>query len=453
MPTPGTLRVQLLEAQRRLREEGVAVQILVAGIEGAGRHAVINALTHALDTRGLRVHAWTPESVPAQGRPPLWRYWMHLAPRGQIALFLDGWYESALASALAGQTVSLTHPRRLEAQLRAEGSRVLKLWVALPLNVARRRLRARLREEQRAPRLPEQAVLAAADDAEQALASLRKGDPEWCVLNGERPDRLGKAALAAVLEQLTAAAPALPKRPRLPPLKDRRRITGTTIPPEPDAAALETALASLQVELARRAWQAHAAGRSTVLVLEGWDAAGKGGVIRRITQALDARLFRVVPIAAPNDEERARPYLWRFWRHLPPQGEITIFDRSWYGRVLVERVEGYASRADWTRAYAEIRDFEAQLVESGIRLHKVWLQIHPDTQLARFEARAADPAKQHKLTDEDWRNRERRPAYEAAIEDMLARTEAPEASWQVVAADHKQPARVEVLRRLVEVVG
>lgn len=450
MPKKSELRFQLLEAQRALRADGVAVQIVVAGTEGAGRHAVINALSHAFDTRGLRVHAWMPDA--REDRPPLWRHWMHLAPRGQIALFLEGWYERALASALTGEPAPLSRLQALEAQLRADGARVLKLWVDLPLKTARRRVRVRLREEARAPLATEQAVLAAPDEAEDALAALRQADPDWIVLDGRRAKKLEKAALRAVLKALQAPPPAS-RRPRLAPLRGKGRLGRCRVPAPPDVEALEAELATLQEALSRRAWAAHAEGRATVILLEGWDAAGKGGVIRRITQALDARLFRVIPIAAPNDEERARPYLWRFWRQLPARGQLTIFDRSWYGRVLVERVEGFAAAADWRRAYAEINDFEAQLVEAGMRLHKVWLQIHPDTQLARFEARAETPHKRHKLTDEDWRNREQWPAYEAAVEEMLARTDTAAAPWQRVAADHKPQARVEVLKRLIEILS
>jgi AMP-polyphosphate phosphotransferase len=455
MPKKSELRFQLLEVQRQLRERGVAVQVLVAGIEGAGRHAVLNALTHAFDTRGLRVHAWTPEAAPGQDRPPLWRHWMHLAPRGQIALFLEGWYDTALAAALRGETASLHAARSLEAQLRADGGRVLRLWVDLPLAVARQRLRARLKAEARAPLTTEQAVLMAPDEAEAALKTLRDGLSGVRVLDGARPQKLEKAALRAVLDALQEPAEPPPKPPRLPQRRGPSRLDAVSpaAPPPVDTPALEDELATLQAELARRAWAAHAEGRASVVVLEGADAAGKGGVIRRITQALDARLFRVIPIAAPNDEERARPYLWRFWRQLPARGQLTIFDRSWYGRVLVERVEGFAAPADWRRAYGEINDFEAQLVEAGIRLHKVWLQIHPDTQLARFQARADTPHKQHKLTDEDWRNREKWDLYQAAVEDLLARTDTPQAPWQVVAADHKPQARVEVLQRLIEVLG
>jgi polyphosphate kinase 2 (PPK2 family) len=199
-----------------------------------------------------------------------------------------------------------------------------------------------------------------------------------------------------------------------------------------------------RLNLLQRKAQNH--GHSVILVFEGWDAAGKGGAIRRVTSALDPRAYQVVPIAAPTDEERARHYLWRFWRHLSRAGCVTIFDRSWYGRVLVERVDGLATEAEWSRAYAEIEEFEEELTEHGIVLVKYWLHITRDEQERRFRDRATSPYKSWKLTDEDWRNREKWDAYELAVNDMVARTSSRQSPWHLIAANDKNAARVEVLR-------
>ncbi len=189
---------------------------------------------------------------------------------------------------------------------------------------------------------------------------------------------------------------------------------------------------------------------STVMVFEGWDAAGKGGAIRRVTAALDARRYQVIPIAAPTDEERAKHYLWRFWRHLGRAGRVMIFDRSWYGRVLVERVEGFAREREWMRAYAEINQFETQLARHGIVLLKYWLHVTRDEQLRRFKERQGTPHKQWKLTDEDWRNRDKWPAYEAAVNDMIERTSTRDAPWTLVEANDKAHARIKVLETACE---
>jgi len=190
--------------------------------------------------------------------------------------------------------------------------------------------------------------------------------------------------------------------------------------------------------------------RSLVVVFEGWDAAGKGSSIRRITAALDARQYEVVPTAAPSDEELARPYLWRFWRRVPPLGRVALFDRSWYGRVLVERVEGLCAPADWARAYAEINLFEQQLLGHGAVIRKFWLHISPAEQLRRFRSREHVAFKRFKLTAEDWRNRKRWPDYERAVCDMVARTSTANAPWVLVEAEDKAYARLKILRTLVD---
>jgi len=187
-----------------------------------------------------------------------------------------------------------------------------------------------------------------------------------------------------------------------------------------------------------------------VTVFEGNDAAGKGGAIRRITRALDARVYRTVQIGAPSEEEAARPYLWRFWRHVPSRGRFTIYDRSWYGRVLVERVEGFAAEPDWMRAYTEINDFEQSLVRHGIVVVKFWLAISQDEQLRRFRERERVAFKRFKITPDDWRNRKKWNAYEAAVCDMVERTSTRLAPWTLVEANNKSYARVKVLRTLCD---
>ncbi len=194
----------------------------------------------------------------------------------------------------------------------------------------------------------------------------------------------------------------------------------------------------------------HMRRHALVAAFEGNDAAGKGGAIRRVAAALDPRQYRIVPIAAPTEEERAQPYLWRFWRHIPARGKFTIFDRSWYGRVLVERVEGFCSPADWMRAYGEINDFEEQLVNAGVVVVKFWLAIDQQTQLERFEEREQTPFKRYKITEDDWRNRDKWDDYSQAVGDMVDRTSSEIAPWTLVEANDKRWARVKVLRTINE---
>ncbi len=217
-----------------------------------------------------------------------------------------------------------------------------------------------------------------------------------------------------------------------------------------DDATYKERLDALQERLRTLCYETYRAGRPVVMVFEGWDAAGKGGTIRRIVEALDPRDYIVYPIAAPNSEEKAHHYLYRFWQRLPLTGHFAIFDRSWYGRVLVERIEGFAKLDEWQRAYSEINDFERGLTEFGTILLKFWLQISAEEQLRRFEARAAVLYKQWKLTDEDWRNREKWQAYHDAVNEMLLKTSPPDALWTVVPAEDKNFGRVYTLQTIVD---
>ncbi len=209
-------------------------------------------------------------------------------------------------------------------------------------------------------------------------------------------------------------------------------------------------LTQLQVRLGTLGFQVYQQQRPVILAFEGWDAAGKGGAIRRVTERLDPRGYVVHAISAPSGDDAQHHYLWRFWRRLPEAGQIAIFDRTWYGRVLVERIEGFCTETEWQRAYREINEFERQLVEFGTVLVKFWLHIAPEEQLARFEARQQTPYKAWKLTEEDWRNREKWDEYAQAVEDMLLKTSTTIAPWTVVPATDKLYARVHVLQTVVD---
>ncbi len=445
-------RLSALKAQQALQSAQRAVVLVIAGVEGSGRHAILNALTHHFDTRGLRINAWLQEGAAGQDRPALWRYWQHLPRAGEIGLFLNGWYADPILAALRGQRVDLTSQRLLENQLQDAGASLIKLWISADLDGARKRLRGNLAAEARLPTDSEVALLAADAGAPQRLNRLCQTCSPWQVIDHGHGPAAVRAALSHVVQALTRAAAQAP--PPLPAQRLRRRRAAQglaqvdlTVTAPNNAASRQRAL---QHELSRRVWAAHNARRAVVLVLEGWDAAGKGGVIRRVTDPLDARLFQVVPVSAPSPQARQYPYLWRFWRQLPTDGQMTVFDRSWYGRVLVERVEGTISAAQCRRAYDEINDFEQQMVSRGTVLVKCWLHISPDEQLRRFNARARQPHKRHKLTDEDWRNRERWDDYVEAADDMFAYTDRADARWHLVAAEDKAHARLTVLHHLCE---
>jgi polyphosphate kinase 2 (PPK2 family) len=250
----------------------------------------------------------------------------------------------------------------------------------------------------------------------------------------QAPPARARAGRSAVAAHLSVAAPTVLSR-----LDMGRQV---------EKPAFERALQKRQGELNRLQRRAARAGVSTIVVFEGWDAAGKGGAIRRVTAALDARDYQVIPVAAPTDEERAHHYLWRFWRYLPRAGRVTLFDRSWYGRVLVERVEGLATPAEWNRAYAEINQFEDQLIGRGMVVVKYWLHITKAEQMRRFKARERSPFKTWKITAEDWRNRTRWAAYEYAVSEMVERTSTSGAPWTLIPANDKNYARLAVLETL-----
>jgi polyphosphate:AMP phosphotransferase len=282
-------------------------------------------------------------------------------------------------------------------------------------------------------------------------------DAPWTIVDGSderyRSLTVAKLVLDALRRRLDAQPPAKSPSAALPALRphdDVNLLSSLDLSRSLAKKKYQAELVKLQGKLSLLTRRPGFADLPVIVVFEGSDAAGKGGSIRRITGALDARQYRVIPIAAPTDEERAHPYLWRFWRHLQRQGRLTIFDRSWYGRVLVERVEGYCSEADWQRAYGEINDFEEQLVRAGTVLVKFWLAIGNDEQLRRFKEREKIGFKRFKITEEDWRNREKWPRYEHAVVDMVDRTSTEIAPWTLVEANDKNHARIKVLQTLCD---
>jgi polyphosphate:AMP phosphotransferase len=293
--------------------------------------------------------------------------------------------------------------------------------------------------------------------SERAIMKTNTNEAPWIILEATDRRYRDLAGVRCILNAIrkkakeSAAQPKAEKTPDLPKPKPRNVLRSLDLGKKLDEKAYDKQLEKLQGRLAllaRRLREEQK--RSLLLVFEGSDAAGKGGCIRRITQAMDARNYRLLSVAAPTDEEKARPYLWRFWRGLPRIGRVTIYDRSWYGRVLVERVEGFARPEAWGRAYGEINAFEDELAEFGTIVLKFWITISPEEQLRRFKDRQEKAYKQYKITEEDWRNRAKWNAYEAAACDMIERTNTERAPWILVEGEDKNWARVKVLRSVVD---
>jgi AMP-polyphosphate phosphotransferase len=466
------LRLELLEAQRALQKAGVPVIVLLAGADGAGKGETVSRVLEWLDTRGLDTHAFGPPTDEERERPRWWRYWMQLPPRGRIGFFFGSWYSGPLVERAFGRLSRARYDRMLgeiaffEQMLAEDGALVVKLWIHLSKKGLRKRMR-RLeadpatrwkitKTEWRHFRKYDRFI----DASEHAIRRTDTIHAPWLLVEASderyRDLMAGRTLLERFRRRLAeapkgrAAAPAGSFAP--PPAMSKeasltildRVDVKLKLDPEEYAKRLEKA----QGKLGRLVRAAFEKKRSSIVVFEGWDASGKGGNIRRITAAMDSRTYRVISVAAPTDEEKAHHYLWRFWRHVPRAGYVTLYDRSWYGRVLVERVEGFAQPEEWSRAYLEINDFEHQLVGHGIVLAKFWLQVDAKEQLRRFREREAVAWKRHKIGPEDWRNREKWDAYEEAVSDMIARTSTVEAPWTLVAANDKRFARVRVVESL-----
>jgi polyphosphate:AMP phosphotransferase len=477
-PLEKKLRTALLKAQyARLSKPSKAMLIVVAGIDGAGKGASVSLLNEWMDARHIRTLAFGKRTATEKAYPYFWRYWLALPEKGKTGIVFGSWYEPLLKEAAKkqpDQALIQAHAeaiRHFEAMLVQDGIQIIKLWYHLSEAAQSQRVKrfladpntvwrvrpADIKVKKKFDRLRNAGALAlnlthsentpwsvipSADEnmrsiatAETVLACMRSR-PTTCshVIAQQTPSSVAQEPVAARIASRRSA-------PTLQALDYNAQLSDDEY---------DDQLASWQSRLAKLAQGNVLNKHPLILVFEGQDAAGKGGSIRRITHALDARQFRAIPISAPSPEELAHPWLWRFWRALPRPGNVAIFDRSWYGRVLVERVEKYARPEDWQRAYAEINEFEAQLHRSGMHVVKFWLAITKDEQLKRFHEREASTFKSFKITPEDWRNRGKWNAYCQAADDMFAQTDTPTCPWHVLSANDKRHARVDVLQTIVE---
>lgn len=463
------LRADLLSAQYDLREAGrFPVILLISGVDGAGKSETIHTLYEWMDPRFLSTLSFTTLTDEERDRPVMWRYWRALPPKGRIGIFSGSWYSLPIADRIAGRLSDLEVDRqmaeinRFEAMLVNEGALVLKFW----FHLSKESQKARFKNLEKDPRTAWRVTKESWDRlkthgklqevAGHVLRITQTAWAPWIVVDGSddnyRNLAVGKALLDAMRQRLGDTAKySFPVAPPISPRLDERDVlTSLDLSQHLTEKEYESALAKYQGRLSELVRHPKFADQSLVLAFEGADAAGKGSAIRRLTAAIDPRQFQVVPVAAPTEEERAQPYLWRFWRHIPRKGRVAIFDRSWYGRVLVERIEGFCTEPDWLRAYAEINDFEHALDQAGAVVIKFWLQIDPDEQLRRFKEREVTEFKRFKITEEDWRNREKSDQYRLAACDMIDRTSTGQAPWILVEANDKRFARVKILRTVCE---
>ncbi len=483
------LRQELLEIQQELRDAAdFPVIIIFAGVDGGGKGQTVNLLNEWMDPRWIVTCAYNEPTQEEGERPEYWRFWRDLPPKGRIGLFLSSWYSRPVLERVYGK---LDLPRFVDCLDRIvafenaqteDGVVLLKFWMHLSKTAQKRRLKNLEKDPLTRWRVTERdwkhwnMYDRFIEAAERTIMRTSTGRAPWTIVEGEdfnhrsltvggmirdvirkRLDEVRREREARDRFRSTAAraqsgatgAEETDMRP--PPLASEPGptvLSNLDMSKHRDKGAYQNQLKELQARLNRLFRATLEKKVTTILVFEGPDAAGKGGAIRRITAPLDARNYQVLPFAAPTDEEQAHHYLWRFWRHLSRAGRLTIYDRSWYGRVLVERVEELVNEMTWRRAYAEINDFEEQLIEHNIVLLKYWVHITKDEQLARFQAREKVPYKRWKLTDEDWRNREKWDGYELAAHDMVQYTSTMYAPWTLVEGNDKRFARIKIINTL-----
>ncbi|MGD1939182.1 MAG: polyphosphate:AMP phosphotransferase [Cyanophyceae cyanobacterium] len=488
-----SLTLELRSLQEECRGAKIPVVILLEGWAAAGKGKIVQRMLKHMDPRGFTVHSIMAPTLQERHYPWLWSFWQLLPGLGQTGIFYHSWYSRLLEGRLF-QHISeqefqtmIQEVNDFERLLTDDGVVIAKFFIHLGRKELKKRLHDREKDPFEAWRVrPEdwQQAKHYKEYQEIAATTLEKTstvNAPWTVVAGN-DKRWGRIQVMKTMFDVVSTAlagvnhPAMP-RPRFGdsgdpnPIDDdgnglallrgqsqesngkkhteADRLAQVDLTAALDRDRYKTELSQHQLRLRRLQTALHENNRAVLVLFEGWDAAGKGGAIKRLTDSLDPRSYKVYPFAAPTEEEKQYHYLWRFWRCLPEKGAFTVFDRTWYGRVLVERVEGFAEKAEWRRAYGEINALEAQLRRSHITVVKFWLHIDPDEQLRRFQERQTNPFKRHKITDEDWRNRERWDDYYQAVNQMLHRTHTDAAPWTVIPANNKLYARVQVIKTVI----
>lgn len=456
--------------QRELKNLGVPVMIVFEGFGAAGKGTQINRLIQALDPRGFTVYSTDAETKDEKMHPFLWRFWTKTPEKGRIAVFDRSWYRKLLVDRYEKKTskkeipIILEEISSFEKQLTDGGTLVMKFFLDISEREQKKRFHKLMEKKATSWRVSDKELdrnKHFQDYLEMADEMLTKTDSDyapWTIVEAE-DDRYATvkilSTVAAVFEDRYKKEKESKKKEReVDGRFDKSELNDSVLKKvdlskKMEEKAYEKRLDELQKKLRLLHGKLYAKRIPVVLAFEGWDAGGKGGAIKRLTNALDPRGYTVNPTSSPNDIERAHHYLWRFWTKMPKDGHIAIFDRTWYGRVMVERIEGFCTTQDWQRAYKEINQMEQQLVNHGAVVLKFWLHIDKEEQARRFQDRQDNPEKSWKITDEDWRNREKWDLYEKAVDEMLVRTSTADAPWIIVEGNDKLYARIKVLETVV----
>lgn len=463
----GDLGDRLDQLQRKMTATGGKMLILVDGFESSGKGYLISRMRRELDPRYYHVRLFEDTEPGAYVEPPQKRFWKELPKRGQIAIF-DHSYYTALFNDLDGDEKE--HKKDIEfllsqeKMLRLDDLLIIKLFLDISEKTQKEKIEDLEKDKYRE-------FLVSSRDREQnkhyekyrkhmgkILSLSSSTDAPWHILSMEHRKGGTKKAMKIVIDTLTEAISHWKTSDHLPTERmDYVDLMGEKIDFSSfdrnillESDKYDEEIEELQKEAEDLAYELYTKNKSLVIAFEGTDAAGKGGAIKRLTKFMDPRGYRIHSIAAPTEDELAHHYMHRFVTKLPNKGNIAIFDRSWYGRVLVERIEGFASKDEWSRAYDEINRMEDGWEEAGVHLIKFYIAIDKDEQKERFNARENEPEKQYKLTDEDWRNRKKWDEYEEAAQDMFDKTSTKSHPWNVIAGGDKRHARVEVLKKVIK---
>ncbi|NNJ28421.1 polyphosphate:AMP phosphotransferase [Lacrimispora defluvii] len=456
--------------QRQLKDAGIPVMIVFEGMGASGKGTQINHLIQALDPRGFDVYANDKSTDEERMRPFLWRFYTKLPAQGRIAVFDRSWYRQVTMERFSGKLPDEDLPgafhdiQSFERQLTDDGMVIIKLFLYISREEQKKRFKKLESSKETSWRVTK-------DDwkrnmeydrflqiCEEMLQNTDMDYAPWTIIEANEKEYAAAKIMSCVADCLSDALNkkslnGVAKEKEVPVRSESFKagvLSGVDLTKSISKEDYKKEIDRLQKKLEFLHSQIYRMRIPVVLGFEGWDAAGKGGAIKRLTSHLDPRGYKVYPTAAPNDLERVHHYLWRFWINMPKAGHIAIFDRTWYGRVLVERVEGFCRESQWKQAYQEINEMESHLANAGAVILKFWLHIDKVEQEKRFNERQEDPLKQWKITEEDWRNREKWDQYESAVNEMLVRTSTTYAPWVVVEGNCKYYARVKILKTVVE---
>jgi polyphosphate:AMP phosphotransferase len=453
------LEIRMGQLQRECREMGIPIMILFEGFEASGKGTMINKMIQPLDPRGFKVYTMEKEYEEDKMHPYLWRYSIKTPAKGRMHIFDRSWYQG-----LEDGRLTMEEIRQYEKQFTDDGMVLIKFFLAITKKEQKKRLEKLEKDKDTKWRVQKndwkknQQYETCLKEYDRMLIQTDTPNASWTVVEAMEKKYAICKIMTTVVNRLEDAV--RKKQHHDKPIEEEKQnlqdellsgvLQGIDLTRDLEPEEYKKKRKDLQRRLRELHNKMYLKRVPVVLAFEGWDAGGKGGAIKRITQCMDPRGYEVVPIASPNDTEKAHHYLWRFWEKFPKDGHMTIFDRTWYGRVLVERIEGFATEQEWQRAYSEINNMEAHLVKSGAVVLKFWMHIDKDEQEKRFRQRQDTPEKQWKITDEDWRNREKWDEYEKAVDEMIVRTSTADAPWHIIEANSKLYARIKVLEIVVE---